>query len=51
MKNLVVLFSDSKLEYSDKELFRNVLLENIDDDNIIRKYWLPFINKKLEEIL
>ncbi|MBQ3024975.1 MAG: hypothetical protein IJD23_06680 [Spirochaetaceae bacterium] len=23
MKNLVVLFSDSKLEYSDKELFRN----------------------------
>lgn len=35
----------------DRNMFRNVLLENIQEDSISRKFWIPYINEKLKGVL
>ena len=35
----------------DKKMFRSVFLENVVEDDLIKKYWIPFINEKLESII
>ena len=35
----------------DPNMLRNVFLENVNGDEIINKYWIPFINKKLRVLL
>ena len=32
-------------------MLRSVFLENVDEDEITRKYWIPFINEKLKNII
>lgn len=34
----------------DRRLFRGVLLENIKDDAISKKYWIPFINERMNKL-
>ena len=31
----------------DRNIFRSVFLENVKEDELIRKYWIPFINEIL----
>ena len=35
----------------DTKMLRSVFLENVDEDEITRKYWIPFINEKLKNII
>lgn len=35
----------------DRNKFRSVFLENIVEDSISRKYWIPYINEKLKVVL
>ena len=35
----------------DPKMLRSVFLENVDEDEITRKYWIPFINEKLKNII
>ncbi len=41
----------SELMRIDRKMFRSVFLENVTEDSINRKYWIPFINEKINEIL
>lgn len=38
------------LYYMDYQMLRSVFLENVKEDSIVRKYWIPYINSKLKEI-
>ena len=35
----------------DPKMLRSVFLENVDEDIIIKKYWIPFINMQLKNII
>lgn len=35
----------------DPKMLRSVFLENVNEDEITRKYWIPFINEKLKNII
>lgn len=35
----------------DPKMLRSVFLENVDEDEITRKYWIPFINMQLKNII
>ena len=35
----------------DPKMLRSVFLENVDEDIIIKKYWIPFINMQLNNII
>ena len=35
----------------DPRMLRSVFLENVDEDEITRKYWIPFINMQLKNII
>lgn len=34
----------------DTVMFRSVFLENVEEDNISKKYWIPYINENLKEL-
>ena len=35
----------------DPKMLRSVFLENVDEDMITKKYWIPFINEQLRNII
>lgn len=39
------------LYHLDRKLLRTVFLENVKEDSITKKYWIPFINEQLKEII